>query len=89
MPFSSDKPYYIGADGCRAGWFAILIGEDRQWHVEVFRNILELWVKYQKAIDREMQIKDIWIKLGNPRILPEIQMDGPGWRGWRYDRVWS
>lgn len=49
MPFSKNKPFYIGVDGCRAGWFAILLTGDRQWRAEVFPNIVALWKSHNKA----------------------------------------
>jgi predicted RNase H-like nuclease len=49
MPILENKPFYVGADGCRAGWFAIHLTEDRQWCAEVFPNIATLWERYQQA----------------------------------------
>jgi predicted RNase H-like nuclease len=52
MPDSEIQPFSmfsIGVDGCRAGWFAIRLTEDRQWCAEVFPNIATLWERYQQA----------------------------------------
>jgi predicted RNase H-like nuclease len=49
LPDFENKPFSVGVDGCRAGWFAILLTEEIQWQTEVFQNIIELWSKYKKA----------------------------------------
>ena len=49
MQFLENKLFYAGADGCRAGWFAIALTMNGQWQTEVFPDIAELWEKYQKA----------------------------------------
>lgn len=52
----------MGVDGCRAGWFAILLAGEHQCQVEVFGNITELWEKYKKAsvilIDMPIGLKE-------------------------------
>jgi predicted RNase H-like nuclease len=57
-----NKPFYVGADGCKTGWFAILIVGKNQWQTEVFQNISELWRKFKKAsvilIDIPIGIKE-------------------------------
>lgn len=40
---------FVGADGCKAGWFAVLLTENRDWEVGVFTNVFELWNKYRSA----------------------------------------
>jgi predicted RNase H-like nuclease len=40
---------FVGADGCRAGWFLIALTKNGQWQTEVFPNITELWEKYRKS----------------------------------------
>jgi len=49
MPDLENQPFYVGADGCRAGWFAILITEDRQCRAEVFPNVVALSESYKEA----------------------------------------
>jgi predicted RNase H-like nuclease len=49
MQVLKNKLLYAGADGGRAGWFAIALTRKGQWQAEVFRDIAELWEKYQKA----------------------------------------
>lgn len=49
MPDLENKSFSVGADGCKAGWFAICITEDRQWRAKVFPNIAKLWEIYQQA----------------------------------------
>jgi len=41
---------FVGADGCKAGWFAILLTENRDWEVGVFTNVFELWNKYRSTL---------------------------------------
>jgi predicted RNase H-like nuclease len=49
MQFLENKLFYAGADGCRAGWFAIALTRNGQWQIEIFPDIAELWKKYRKA----------------------------------------
>jgi myo-inositol-1(or 4)-monophosphatase len=44
-----DKPFFVGADGCRGGWFAIVLTPDGQWQTELFQEISSLWKKYHEA----------------------------------------
>jgi len=41
---------FVGADGCKAGWFAILLTEDNDWKVDVFLDVSSLWNKYNSAL---------------------------------------
>jgi predicted RNase H-like nuclease len=41
--------FYVGADGCKAGWFAVRLEDRGSWKVEVFENIKELWEQYKEA----------------------------------------
>jgi predicted RNase H-like nuclease len=43
------KPFYVGADGCNCGWFAIILNQDWQWETEVFPSISALWERYREA----------------------------------------
>ena len=49
MQFLENKLFCAGADGCRAGWFAIAFTRNGQWQIEIFPDIAELWKKYRKA----------------------------------------
>ncbi|MDD2665655.1 MAG: DUF429 domain-containing protein [Methanocellales archaeon] len=40
---------FVGADGCKAGWFTILLKENDDWEIEVFPDISSLWNKYKNA----------------------------------------
>jgi len=48
-PVLTNKPFSVGADGCRAGWFAIALTRNGQWQTEVILDLAEFWEKYQKA----------------------------------------
>ncbi|MBW2039536.1 MAG: DUF429 domain-containing protein [Deltaproteobacteria bacterium] len=39
----------VGADGCKAGWFTVLVMEDNDWEVDVFPDVSSLWNKYSSA----------------------------------------
>jgi len=43
------KPFYVGADGCKGGWFAVVINQEGQWQAELFESISKLWEKYREA----------------------------------------
>lgn len=40
---------FVGIDGCRAGWFAVCLGEESSWQVDVFPDIFSLWNQYSQA----------------------------------------
>ena len=40
---------FVGVDGCKGGWFAIRLEDDKPSSVEVFCNIKELWKKWNDA----------------------------------------
>ncbi len=40
---------FVGADGCKAGWFTVLLTEDNNWKVDVFPDVFSLWNKYSSA----------------------------------------
>lgn len=33
----------VGVDGCRGGWFGVALGTDRNWAIDVYKTINELW----------------------------------------------
>ena len=43
------EPFFIGADGCKRGWFAIRLAKGGEWHTKLFPNIRELWIEYHDA----------------------------------------
>ena len=38
---------FAGVDGCRAGWFAVLLDETDNWEVNLFPDIWALWNRYR------------------------------------------
>jgi len=40
---------YVGADGCKLGWFAVMLAADGGWEAEVFPDVSSLWRKYSSA----------------------------------------
>ena len=50
MTISKDREIvYIGVDGCKAGWFAIVLQRETNWQVDVFPDISSLWNQCQHA----------------------------------------
>lgn len=41
---------YVGADGCKAGWFAVVISSDDSCEFGIFEAIEDLWRAYQNAV---------------------------------------
>lgn len=52
--------YFIGIDGCKAGWFAVTLFEARAWQLAVFKTVLQLWDSLSEA---ELLLIDIPIGL--------------------------
>ncbi len=50
----------VGVDGCKAGWFAVRLGDGVQPEMHVFGSIVELWAAWQGA---ELMLIDIPIGL--------------------------
>lgn len=40
---------FVGADGCRAGWFAVSLTDTEDWQVKVFSDVRSLWDVYGDA----------------------------------------
>lgn len=40
---------FVGADGCKAGWFTVILMEDTDWKVDVFWDVSSLWQEYSSA----------------------------------------
>lgn len=41
---------FVGADGCRAGWFAVLLAKESDWKIDVFPDVFSLWNKCCSAL---------------------------------------
>jgi len=41
---------FVGADGCKAGWFAVLLSENADWKVNIFPDVLSLWDEFSSAV---------------------------------------
>lgn len=41
--------FYVGADGCKEGWFAVRLDEGNDWSVSVFKTIDGLWQTHGHA----------------------------------------
>lgn len=41
--------FWVGADGCKKGWFAVRLSTRDSWEVNLFPNIQELWQQYEGA----------------------------------------
>jgi predicted RNase H-like nuclease len=52
--------YYVGIDGCKAGWFAVIISSRQSWAFNVYDDITQLWNKLK---DAELLLIDIPIGL--------------------------
>ena len=46
--------FYVGADGCKKGWFTVALAEGNNWEVNLFANIDKLWEKYKEVIKRDL-----------------------------------
>ncbi|MDK1021425.1 MAG: DUF429 domain-containing protein, partial [Candidatus Hydrogenedentes bacterium] len=42
---------FVGIDGCRAGWFAVMLKNAEEYDFEIFSNIEELWNSLSSAQD--------------------------------------
>lgn len=40
---------YIGVDGCKAGWFAVVLSEGSNWKANIFPDISSLWNQCKDA----------------------------------------
>ncbi len=46
---AADDPFFLGIDGCRAGWVAVGLFPDRQWRLFLYRQLESLWEEQQAA----------------------------------------
>lgn len=40
---------FVGVDGCRAGWFAVVLREGGEWNIDVFSDTSSLWDRLGKS----------------------------------------
>jgi len=40
---------FVGADGCKKGWFAVKLTSEDQWQAKVFMDIRSLWEEFNGA----------------------------------------
>ena len=52
--------YYVGIDGCRTGWFAVIISAPCSWAFNVYDDITQLW---SEVAEVELLLIDIPIGL--------------------------
>ena len=45
----AESEFYIGVDGCRAGWISISSVNEFQWKIELYKTITELWEANSEA----------------------------------------
>lgn len=75
--------FYVGADGCKEGWFAVKLDEGSGWSVSVFKTIDGLWRTYRHA---KLLLIDIPIGLrdsGNGKRTCDIEARRLLGREWR------
>ena len=53
---------FVGADGCKVGWFAVSLTEEAKWKVQVFPDISSLW---NQCRDARLILIDVPIGLRN------------------------
>lgn len=41
---------FVGADGCKTGWFTVLLSENTDWKVKVFPDVSRLWKEFSNAL---------------------------------------
>ncbi|MEW6226588.1 MAG: DUF429 domain-containing protein [Bacillota bacterium] len=42
--------FYVGVDGCKAGWFAVALAENDAWDAAVFPDVVSLWERFKDAV---------------------------------------
>lgn len=40
---------FVGADGCKAGWFTVQLTKGTDWKADIFPGVFSLWKKYSSA----------------------------------------
>ena len=61
--------FFIGVDGCQKGWISISINSRKNWEIEIFSSIIELWNKYFNA---KLILIDIPIGLRDKGETPRL-----------------
>lgn len=51
---------YVGVDGCKAGWFSVMLSDNNYWGIDIFPDIKALWDNYR---DSSLILLDIPIGL--------------------------
>jgi len=41
---------FVGVDGCRVGWLAVLLNENSNCKVDVFPDVFSLWNRYKSTL---------------------------------------
>ena len=59
---STEHEMFVGADGCKVGWFAVGLTEEANWKVQVFPDISSLW---NQCRDARLILIDVPIGLRN------------------------
>jgi len=49
---------YAGVDGCKGGWFAVMLTEDAGWDAEVFPDVSSLWKRHSRRA-KECRMEDL------------------------------
>jgi len=59
---STEHQIFVGADGCKVGWFTVGLTEETNWKVQVFPDISSLW---DQCRDARLILIDVPIGLRN------------------------
>jgi len=59
---STEHQMFVGADGCKVGWFAVGLTEEAKWKIQVFPDISSLW---NQCRDARLILIDVPIGLRN------------------------
>lgn len=43
------RKMFVGVDGCKAGWFTVLLTENNEWEINVFPDVDSIWNKHSAA----------------------------------------
>lgn len=42
--------FYVGVDGCKEGWFAVVLTDNGDWDVAIFPDVANLWDRFRDAV---------------------------------------
>ncbi len=48
-PVNGQQMAYIGVDGCRKGWLAVILKQQGGWEVGLYQDIFSLWNRWKNA----------------------------------------